>query len=399
MAGALGLRAPGTIREGGFRMNESFRKELQTLIQTAGGPCVSLFMPTVKAGDTQQNSIRYKNLLRSAAERLEERGLRSPEADALLEPAKGLVNDYSFWEHQDEGLAVFRSRDLFRTFRLPMDVRELAVVEERFHLKPLFPMLHGDGRFYILALSLKNVRLIEANRHSAREVDLDAHGVPTSREEALGTLTRSFIARGNMNGGPMFFGHGAAEDDLKAEIVNYFNRVDDALAKAPIDRSAPFVLAGVEYLLPRYKDATELPNVLEEGLTGNFEGVRAEELQQAAWPIVEPLFLDDQKRQTDRYGELAGSGRASSRLEEILPAAYDGRVEALFTARGVRVWGSYDPESREARFEEEQNAQTNGSEDLIDLAAIQSYIKGGKIFAVEQQYVPEGKVAAAIFRW
>jgi hypothetical protein len=380
-------------------MNESFRKELQTLIQTSGGPCVSLFMPTVKAGDTQQNNIRFKNLLRAAAERLEEQGLRSPEADELLEPAKGLVNDYSFWEHQDEGLAVFRSRDLFRTYRLPLEMRELAVVEERFHLKPLFPLLNGDGRFYILGLSLKNIRLIEANRHNAREIDLDAHGIPTSREEALGALTRSFIARGNMNRGPMFFGHGTAEDDLKAEIVNYFNRVDDALAKAPIDQSAPFVLAGVEYLLPRYKDATELPNVLEEGLTGNFEGVRAEELQQAAWPIVEPLFLDDQKRQADRYGELVGSGRASSRLEEILPAAYDGRVEALFSARGVRVWGQYDQESREARFEEEQNAQTNGSEDLIDLAAVQTYLRGGKVFAVEQQHVPEGKAVAAIFRW
>jgi hypothetical protein len=94
-----------------------------------------------------------------------------------------------------------------------------------------------------------------------------------------------------------------------------------------------------------------------------------------------------------------GTGRASSRLEEILQAAYDGRVETLFTARGVRVWGQYDPESRETRFAEEQDAQTNGSEDLLDLAGIQAYIRGGKIFAVEQQDVPEGMAAAAIFRW
>jgi hypothetical protein len=386
-------------------MSESFQKELQQLVQTSSGPCVSLFMPTVKAGDTQQNSIRFKNLLRTAAERLEERGLRSPEADQLLEPAKGLINDYSFWEHQDEGLAVFRSPSLFRTYRLPLSLRELAMVEDRFHLKPLFPLLNGDGHFYILALSLKNIRLVEANRNQAREIDLEAHGVPTSREEALGALTRRYsqfqasTSSKTVSRMPIFHGHGTGEDDLKAEIVQYFRRFDDALANAPIDRGAPFVLAGVEYLLPRYEEATELPNVMEEGLTGNVEGLRPEELRELAWPIVEPLFQEDQKKQADRYRELAGTGRASNRLEEILQAAYDGRVDTLFTARGVRVWGKYDPESRQVELKEEQEVQTNGSEDLIDLAAVQTYLRGGRIFAVEQQEVPEGMAAVAIFRW
>jgi hypothetical protein len=391
-------------------MSESFQKELQTLIQTSGGPCVSLFMPTVKAGDTQQNSIRFKNLLRSAAERLEERGLRSPEADELLEPAKGLVNDYSFWEHQDEGLAVFRSPSLFRTYRLPLELRELAVVEDRFHLKPLFPLLNGDGRFYILALSLKDIRLIEANRNGAREIDLEAHGIPTSRTEALGDLTRRFsqfhigtsskVVHGGLTRGPVFHGHGTGEDDVKdEEVVQYFRRFDEALSNAPIDRGAPFVLAGVEYLLPRYKKATQLQHVMEEGLTGNVDALRPEELREMAWPIVEPLFQEERKKQADRYRELAGTGRASNRLDEILPAAYDGRIDTLFTARGVRVWGKYDPESRQVEIKEEQEVQTNGSEDLIDLAAVQTYLRGGNIFAVEQQEVPEGMAAVAIFRW
>jgi hypothetical protein len=394
-------------------MSESFRKDLQTLIQTSGGPCVSLFMPTVRAGDTQQNSIRFKNLLRAAAERLEEKGLRGPEADALLEPAKGLVNDYSFWEHQSEGLAVFRSPSLFRTYHLPLDVRELAVVEDRFHLKPLFPMLSGDGRFYILALSLNKIRLIDANRHGAREIDLAAHGVPASWTEALGELSwdpsRNQVGTSNRAGqagtqgaaspNPAHYGHGSAEDDPKAEIFQYFRRFDDSLTNAPIDQSAPFVLAGVEYLLPRYREASGLPNVMEGGLTGNFDGLRAEELRELAWPIVEPLFLEEQRREGERYRELAGTGRASNQLEEILQAAYDSRIDTLFTARGVRVWGTYDPESRQVRFEPEQNVQTNGSEDLIDLAAVQTYLRGGKVFAVEQKDVPEGMATVAVFRW
>ncbi len=381
------------------------RKEIETLLRTSGGHCVSIFQPTVRAGDTQQNPIRFKNLLRTAADRLLERGLRNPEVDELIDPARRLIDDYSFWEHQSDGLALFLSRGMFKTYQLPLAFDELAVVEDRFHVKPLFPLLNGDGRFYILAVGLKNVRLIEATRHSAREVPLEGEGVPRSVTEALGELVRNYTqfhagtSTKTVSRMPIFPGHGTGEDDLKAEIVHYFHRLDDSLADLPIDRGAPFVLAGVDHLLSRYRMASSLPNLMDEGLAGNAESLRPEELQQAAWEIVEPLFMEDQRREADRYRELAGTGRASNQLEAILPAAHDARIEVLFTARGVRVWGRYDPESRELHFQEEQEGQRNGSEDLIDRAAIQTWLNGGKVFAIEQKDVPEGRAAVAIFRW
>jgi hypothetical protein len=39
---------------------------------------------------------------------------------------------------------------------------------DRFHLKPLLPLLTGDGRFYILALSQNQVRLLQGTRYSVR---------------------------------------------------------------------------------------------------------------------------------------------------------------------------------------------------------------------------------------
>src|SRR5918996_2117923 len=281
------------------------RDEIQTLIQTSHGPCVSIFMPTFRAGDTQQNPIRFKNLLRSAEERLAGWGLRNGDAESLLDPARRLMDDRAFWEHQDEGLALFRSPDLFKTYRLPLALRELSVVENRFHVKPLFPLLSGDGHFYILALSLKNIRLILASRFSAREVDLG--DIPKSFQEAMGGLTRQFS---QLQAGT-FPGHGMAEDDLKAEIVKYFQIVDDGLnhLEIDIDRGAPFVLAGVEHLLPRYREASKLPHVLDEGLTGNVDGLSAEELRDKAWEIAEPVLLADRRKGAERFAGLAGTRR------------------------------------------------------------------------------------------
>lgn len=386
------------------------RSEIEKLLQPSGGPCVSLFMPTVRAGDTQQNPIRFKNLLREAEKRLMEQGHlrqnRNGDAGDFLDPLRALTDDRAFWEHQQEGLALFRSNEVFRAMRLPLEVGELVVVEDRFHLKPIFPLLSGDGHFYILALALKNTRLIRASRHHAEEVDLETEGVPRSMDEALGTRIRNYTqlqpstSTNTVAATPMFPNHGTGEEDIKLEMDQFFYRLEEGLVgQGLVERDAPLVLAGVEYLTARYKNASKHPHVCGQALTGNAEALRPEELRDLAWPIVEPHFLKDRRRAEERYGELSGTGRATNRLEDVLPAAHDGRVEALFTARGVRTWGTYDGEARQVHLQEDQGQQSNGSEDLIDLAAIQTFTNGGTVFAVERDQVPGGGPLAAIFRY
>src|SRR6185295_3972069 len=228
-------------------------------------------------------------------------------------------------------------------------------------------------------------RLIAASRHSA--VELDLPGVPRSLREALGEMVHLFSQfktgpRGTaVSRSSVFHAHGQAEDDFKVEILSFFNLADKALLKY-MDRDAPVVLAGVEYLLPRYKETTEHPKVLEEGLTGNADLLSPDELRDAAWEIVEPLFLEKRRRAVERYGELLGTGRAASRYEEILPAAHDGRIDTLFVARGVRLWGRYDSKSREVHLQEDQSGPRDVSEDLLDLAAVQTFVNGGTVYAV-----------------
>lgn len=380
------------------------QKEIQALIRKDGGFCVSIFLPTVRVGDTQQNKIRLKNLLRKAEQRLEEHEVRGPEAAELLKPARNLLDDQTWWEHQEEGLAIFLAKDVFKTFRLPIAFHELVAVEKRFHLKPLFPLFNGNGHFYVLCLTKREIRLLSCDRFSVQEVDLG--DMPSTFQEVMGNLTRSstMFQTGSSKAvtrSPIFPGHGLTEDDFKAEIQKFFQIVDNHLEHlaVDVDRDAPFVLAGVEYLLPLFKETTQLQHVMEEGLTGNPEGLSAQDLHAKAWEIVQSYFQKDKKKASERFGELQGTGRATFDIRDILPAAHDGRVDTIFTARGVRIWGTYDPESREIRFQEEQEAQTNGSEDLIDRAAIQTYLHGGKVFAVDRQEVPQGNAAAAIFRY
>lgn len=74
--------------------------------------CVSIYLPTEKMGiETQKNPIRFKNLIREAEEKLIAYGLKGQEARDLLQPAQELDN-YDFWQHQGDGLAMFIADNL-----------------------------------------------------------------------------------------------------------------------------------------------------------------------------------------------------------------------------------------------------------------------------------------------
>lgn len=380
------------------------RDDLQTLLDVSDGLSVSLFLPTERRGaETQQNPIRYKNLLREAERQLGERDLAKSDLEELMAPLRRLVEDHEFWQHQGEGLAVFRAAGFFAEHRLPHRFPELCVVNERFYLKPLFNLLRGDGRFYVLGLSLHRVRLFEASRYSIHEIDLGPE-VPQSLAEAVGEeLEEQHLqyhtgnpgARGA--GAPIYHGQGGGEDDQKKEIGRFFHRVAQALPGYLEDREAPLVLAAVDYLQPIYREASSHPHLLPEGVPGNPDNARAEDLHARAWELVEPIFAARCDQEAERFQELAGKGRGSSRLDEVLPAAFDGRVETLFVARGDRRWGRFDPTARRVQL---HDGQQTGSDDLLDLAAVRTFLAGGTVYSLEAERFPvTGQPVAAIYRY
>ena len=151
-------------------MNELSKDELRLLIEKGRAPSLSIYMPTHKAGaEVQQNAIRLKNLLKEAEERLVRGGRRSAEVEKFLEPVQALVKNNPFWRQQSSGLALFLCPDFFRTYRLPMEFLPSVVLAERFNVKPLLPLFNTEGRFYVLALSQKDVRLLECSRYTVKE--------------------------------------------------------------------------------------------------------------------------------------------------------------------------------------------------------------------------------------
>src|SRR4030066_1457447 len=279
--------------KGDNRMNVLTRNNLNLLMAVHKGPCVSVFMPMHRSGpETQQDPIRLKNLIREAEERLMTRGVPAPEARELLESAQKLLQGDLFHQHQSDGLGMFLSPEVFRTYSLPFVFKELVIVTDRFHIRPLLPLLSGDGRYYILALSQNKVRLLQGTHYSVNEVSLT--DVPKNLAETLrdDDSWKDLQMHSALSGGQGTFSsvtHGS-EVDSKENIKRYFRRIDKGLHELLKDERAPFMLAGVDYLHPIYKEVNTYPHLMEDGIGGNPEHVSAEELHAEAWTVVKPYF-------------------------------------------------------------------------------------------------------------
>src|SRR5689334_8817114 len=85
-------------------------------------PCLSIYQPTHPAHpDKQQDPIRFRNLVKSLETSLTDR-FSARDTGSLLAPLRELAEDHEFWNRVQHGLAVLRSPDEFRVYRLQRSV-------------------------------------------------------------------------------------------------------------------------------------------------------------------------------------------------------------------------------------------------------------------------------------
>ncbi len=231
-------------------MNTLSEEKCKLLMEQHREPCISLYLPTHRTGaEMQQDRVRLKHQMRQAENLLFLANVHAAEVEDLLEPIQALVDDEAFWLHPSDGLALFRSLDMFNPYRLPFSCKELVVVSTHFYLKPLLPLFSNVSK---------------------------------------------------------------PQHDAAAHYRNY-----------------------------------------------------------------------------------AATERASNDVREVIPAAYDGRIESLFVTSDQEQWGTFDPVThimhvhRVAKFRDE---------DLLDLAATQTLLHGGSVYAVEREHMPDATLIAAVFR-
>ncbi|MEN6334016.1 MAG: hypothetical protein ABFE01_07120 [Phycisphaerales bacterium] len=385
-----------------FRVND-----LRALAEQRQWPCISLYVPTHRAGkDTKENPIRLRNAIGGAKDRLAQAGYPKDRIAGLLEPLDDMIVSRDFWLHQSDGLAMFVAPNFFQFYRVPLKLHDDVVVTDHFAVRQLIPLFTEDGRFFVLAMSQKRIRFFEATRTGIQERAVpdmlqsieDLRQYTVTEEYLQGHTSAPTTGTGGAGAVMTLHSSGTIADkaQYKADVQQYIHAIARKLDKHLADETSPLIVAAVEYEQAFFRQETTYRHLLKEGIEGNPDGYSDDQIHDAAWKIAEPNFAQAKRDSLKHFADLLGTGKTSDRIEQILPAAVHGRVRALYLRTDVPVWGRFDPKTSAVAV---HSPAEEGDRDLLCLATINVLQNRGMAYALNKEEMPTKNPHAAMFRY
>ena len=381
------------------------RSDLDELLSFDKTPAVSIYLPTHPAGrEVRQDAIRLRNLLTDAAKRLAAAPHRGPEIDALLYPARRLIDDEEFWRYQEQGLAVFLGPGFDRIHKLPIAVPEELAITDHFCIKPLLPLVDPAGSFWLVTLSASQIRLYQGSRWTFAEVTgLD---LPQGFAEIWGETEYQEAHKASPTGRPSRGPAGLAkaqalgdspEELHKTQLIELLRRVAAAIEPVIRRQPAPVILAAEPKVQGHFREIAKWKELLPDGILEFSDAMPRDELHKKAWAVFSPLEERARADALDRLQTLLGNrGKATTTPEEIVKAARYGRVDRLFLSDSHPVWGFFD-EKRDRVVAHREPRE--GDDDLLDYAALMTLRQGGLVTLVDRTQLSPAGPAAAILRY
>jgi hypothetical protein len=383
------------------------REDLRRIAEDGDSWRLSLYMPLYRTGrEVRQAPILLKDLRARAASALEARECDPDLAAELLAPADRIIEAADFSLLQGEGLALLTGGGYSSSFLLPFAPSANLAIGKRFLLDPLLPLLFEDDRFHLLALSLNSVRLFQADRLRLREIPLE--GMAVNMREALafdepdGYLNNHGSATGPIRegGAGAFHGHGNGRSDRKdrkRDILEFFRQIDRGMRQRSGVGEQPLLLAGVEYLLPLYREASAHLRLMERAIPGNPESNwDLTDLHAKAWKAFREERGQEQNRMLGALRERLATPHAVLGIRAVVQAAAQGRVSHLFLRKGWRQWGSFERSEQRVRLDD---APGPDNEDLVNFACVQALLGGAKVHPLDAGDMPERAEIAALCRY
>lgn len=362
-------------------------------------PCISIYIPTSRSGDNKKSRIRFKNKVQEVRKELEGQGMQHKQIQEFTQPLEMLLDDGDAWRHMSDGLAVFLSPGKFAYSAFPIRFKEYAEVNTHFFLLPLMPVFNGDGQFFVLALSLNQIRLFEGTRDHVAEIAIEDL-VPQTLQDTVGHdyEQRSLQFRTGQSGPgqSVFHGQGRGKDYKKEEIVKHLREVDRNLNKVLRNYDAPLVIACVDYIFALYKTANTYNNLYPKNISGNPDEAHMENLHQDAWVLLKDEFEKHRKEALRQYEFLSSKGRTASIIDDVVAAAEEGRIETAFLKKDQSLWGRVDKESGKVIVDREKSPDNHC---LLDRVAKETFLQGGKVYIQDPEEMPVDTLAAASLRY
>ena len=368
------------------------KKDIEELNTVNSENCISIFVPTHRAGEEvlkREDVLVLKTQLKEVKHKLSKKGLHNEDINKMLAPVEKLIDNSRFWSNQSDGLAIFLTDSFFRKYTLPVYFKEFNAVADSFYLKPLMPMFVGDGTFYLMTLQLDNVKLYECTKYSFAEIVIDDL-IPKNLQERVGYdyEEKNLQFRTQQTGKEQAIYHGqeGATGKDKKEIKAYFRAINDGLATILTDAHSPLLIVTKDYLFSIYAEINTYQHLVKQNIKVDIYAINIFDLHEIAWKKMAPTFDQTRKDKMSLFLAEQGTGKTAVEIEYILPAAFDGKIETLFCENMADIYGTFKKENGTITLS--KGEENDSSISIMNVAAIQTFLKGGDVYLLDKEDMP-----------
>jgi hypothetical protein len=373
--------------------------DLKTLSDTQKAICLSIYIPTHESGmEVNENMDRtaFKNEVQALRRKLEGYDFDKGYIEELLSPAMQLIDNLMFWKDLSLGLAVFIKAGFFKYFRLPVSFSAFSVISSRFVISPIVPAFILKNSFCILSINKYEFKLFSSNKSEIKEIEIE-EDLRKKAEEALMPVDylNDFHEPLTENRQSQVMQKTKEKGDVN--IPAFFKSIDDIVSLKLKDMGEPLlVLAGLKEWQGDYRKLSRYKNIYEQAYDHNTQYISPRELHEHVIEIVRPYLEKPLQEALVTYRQLAGSGKTSYNINNIIFDAKAGRVDTLFISKDAYLWGKYDEKKNELLVEDGPDLENYC---LLNDAMVSAINNKGKIFMLEKNQMPENSSIVAVFRY
>jgi len=362
-------------------------------LMSAPGPCITL---AVTGNDVRHMAIDLKEAVGLIETELQNRGV---DPEELLAPVSAAIAEARV-EPRSRGIVILRSPSIMQVHRVP-EVTPVARVDDRFDLRTVLALEESRKTVYILALSQNRARILKCTQDSSEEIPFPA-GFSNSLADAMQTRKPDHVLDNRASGGPsmgagaVMFGTSSDRETKNEYLLHYFSQLDKAVHAAISGSTDPLIAAGVETELALYRTVNTYPHLVEPGIAGAPDGLEGGEMHRRALELLEQRAAEPGIEVPADFDKRVGTGHASTHIQEIVMAAFEGRVSHLFFQASAKYVGTYDPVRRRVSH---TNDPLDSPVDLVEMAAYQTIMQSGEAKIVPGSAMPNGVPVCALFRY
>ncbi len=378
-------------------MNYQIIKEFpHPMMEKGKRPVISIYVDTnIKKPDRLENPIRFKNLVKEARASLKDKEFKG--FKDLFSLFKEMEEDALFWEGATESLAILGDEEECIVYKLPVNVKSVAIVSDTYYIKPLLRSFQSYGHYHVLGLNRDNFTLFEADRNGIHEIPVDAKDA--TMEGVLGTeKTAPHLSVASIGGDQsMYHGHGGAKDERKVDQDKFFRHVDAfILENYTRPYKIPLILVGLDEHQGEFRKLTKNNNLINEGIKIDVDSLDKKSLYEKVQDVMKELFKKELKERTDIFLEAHAKDLGSDDLVQIGRAIVEGKVATLFLEENTVHPGCFDAQLGTIGQGKIEDPRVG---DVYDDMAEVVLSRGGEVLILEKEDMPSERDLAAVYRY